>query len=300
MAMVALDDLLACLVVERDGAGPEGPTSSWTARNLTMDYRRVFGGQLVAQAIAAATADANATRLARGGDPDLVVKSLHCLFPREGDADRPLMLEVEALHDGRTFAARRVSAAHDGKAFFAATISLHVPEPGLDHQDIPPAVAAPDEATGADLSMIPWECRVIGGADLADPAAGPSSYQFWSRVDVAVLDDAFADHAEPGGQWVHQALLGHATDLTVIGTALRPHDGFSQADSQGRLITAVTSHSLWFHRPVRLDDWTLISQASPSASAGRGFGWGHAFAAAGDLVASFAQESMIRVVDDDE
>jgi acyl-CoA thioesterase-2 len=94
---------------------------------------------------------------------------------------------------------------------------------------------------------------------------------------------------------VHQALLAHATDLTVIGTALRPHAGYSQADAGTRLVTAVTSHSLWFHQPFRRDDWCLVAQHCPITAGGRGFGLGHVFDAAGRLVASFAQESMIRV-----
>lgn len=324
MPLVDLDDLLRCLQVERvpaghDPLGPSGPVAAgdrsggapqtattWTARNLSMDYRRVFGGQVVAQAVAAATADANAVREARaaagsgGGDgaPPMVVKSIQCLFPREGDADRPLRLTVEPVQDGRTFAARRVSAAHDGKAFFVANVSLHVPEPGLDHQDEPPGVGPPDEAVAMELGMIPWECRVADGVDLTARKAAPANFELWTRVPGEPLAAAVPDHAEPTGQWLHQALLGHATDLTLIGTALRPHEGWSQADAHSRLATAVTSHSMWFHRPVRMDEWTLIAQRSPSMAQGRGFGWGHVFGAGGDLVASFAQESLIRVVPD--
>ena len=130
--------------------------------------------------------------------------------------------------------------------------------------------------------MIPWEARVVGGVDLADRAAGPPELQWWMRTPP--LGDT---------RHVHQALLAHATDLTLIGTALRPFDGVSQADSTITLHTAVTSHTLWFHRPFRTDDWLLVTQHGPVVAHGRSFGRGDVYA--GDrLVASFAQEAMIR------
>ena len=95
---------------------------------------------------------------------------------------------------------------------------------------------------------------------------------------------------------VHQALLAHATDLTIIGTALRPFDGVSQADSTVTLHTAVTSHSIWFHQPFRIDDWVLLAQHSPVVANGRAFGRGEVFSSSGEVVASFAQESMIRSI----
>jgi len=243
-----------------------------------MDYRRIFGGQLLAQAIALATAT----------DPDKSVKSVSALFPREGSLDVPLAFDVEATQTGRTFSARRISAAQDDKVFFVAQVSLHqADETGLDHQDERPAVGAPTEATVTDMNMIPWECRVVGDVDLADRAAAPPDFHFWTRVPSGALDE---------DQMVHQALLAHATDLTVIGTALRPHDGYSQADSTVSLHTAVTSHQLWFHRAIRLDDWCLITQHSPVTAGGRGFGQGHVYDDDGALVASFAQESMIRLL----
>ena len=100
----------------------------------------------------------------------------------------------------------------------------------------------------------------------------------------------------PPDPLVHRALLAHATDLTLIGTALRPHEGIGQADSPERIHTAVTTHTVWFHRDVALDDWVLIDQTSPVSTGARSFGHGHAFDAHGRLVASFAQEGMIRTV----
>lgn len=273
MALITLDDVLGCLAIDQIDDG------RWTAPNIDMDYRRIFGGQLLAQAIAVATAT----------DPDKSVKSISTLFPREGSLDAPLTFEVEATQTGRTFSARRITAAQDDRVFFVAQVSLHqVGEAGLDHQDTAPGLGSPVDAAPIDLNMIPWECRVVGDVDLGDRSSAPADYDFWTRVPG---DRIGTD------QMVHQALLAHATDLTVIGTALRPHDGYSQADSTVTLHTAVTSHQLWFHRPVRLDRWCLITQHSPITAGGRGFGHGHVYDEDGALVASFAQESMIRLLE---
>jgi acyl-CoA thioesterase-2 len=276
MALVSLDGLLACLGVTEVEPG------RFTAPHLDLDYHRIFGGQLLAQAVVIAEATGEGKS----------VKSLACLFPREGRTDQPVDLRVERAHDGRSFAARRLTATQEGRAFFLADVSLHAEEDGLEHQapvdglphpDGPP----PEDATEVELSMIPWQTRVIDTVDLADPAVGPPTFAFWMRVADRRLSDRIA---------LHQALLAHATDLTVIGTALRPHPGYSQGDAGGRLATAVTSHSVWFHRPFRIDDWCLVTQSSPVTAGGRGFGLGHVFDADGRLVASFAQESMIRPV----
>ena len=131
--------------------------------------------------------------------------------------------------------------------------------------------------------MIPWETRVAFGVDLQSREAGPPEYGLWMRAPT-LADD----------QPLHQALLAHSSTLTLIGTALRPHEGLSEADAQGRLQTAVTSHTLWFHRPLRMDQWLLLQQQSPSTAGARGFGLGHVFTSQGQLVASFAQESLVR------
>ncbi len=164
----------------------------------------------------------------------------------------------------------------------SAVVSMHVDEDGLHRSDAPPDVGAPGMATALDLPMVPWEVRVVGGVDLSDRGVGPPRLEVWMRAPA--LGD---------GRALHQALLAHATDLTLIGTALRPFDGISQADSTVSLHTAVTSHSLWFHQSFRLDDWLLIAQQSPVVANGRAFGRGEVFSG-GEVVASFAQESMVR------
>jgi acyl-CoA thioesterase II len=271
MALVELDSVLGSLAVEQTG------TTTWTAPNVEMDYRRIFGGQLLGQAIALGVATTEAK----------TVKSLSCLFPREGSMDEPLEFEVEETQTGRAFAARRITAAQNGKTFFVAQLSMHAEEDGHDRHDPAPDVGSPDDATIQESTMIPWTTRIVDGVDIADHGAGPADYSLWTRVDDRTLPDDLT---------THQALLSYATDLNVIGTALRPIEGVSVADTQVSLHTAVTSHSMWFHRPFRIDDWCLITQHSPTVSGARAFGHGTVFDARGALVASFAQESMIRPI----
>jgi acyl-CoA thioesterase-2 len=265
-----LEGLLGCLDLTEVGEGiVEG-------QNLDIGYRRVFGGQILAQVLIAASE----------ASPGKSVKSLHLLFPREGDTAKPMRYRVAQLQDGRTFGTTSVLAEQDGRVISSAVVSVHTDEDGLHRSDPRPAVGGPDDAEPLELPMVPWEVRVVGGVDLADRAAGPASLELWMRA-TALGDD----------RSVHQALLAHATDLTIIGTALRPFDGVSQADSTVTLHTAVTSHTLWFHQPFRMDDWLLLAQASPVVSRGRAFGRGDVFTAAGECVASFAQESMIRTME---
>ena len=151
-------------------------------------------------------------------------------------------------------------AEQDSKVIVQAVLSMHVDEAGLDRNEPPPPAGSPADAAPWDQPMIPWQVRVAGGVDLADRAAAPAELQWWMRTPP--VGDT---------RHVHQALLAHATDLTLIGTALRPIDGVSQADSTVTLHTAVTSHTLWFHRPFRTDDWLLVTQQGPVVAHGRSF-----------------------------
>lgn len=274
MALITLDGLLDCCEVREVRPGV------WTGPSLEMDYPRVFGGQLLAQAVALGAATTEGK----------TVKSLSCLFPREARRDEPLSFEVEETQTGRTFAVRRIRASQQDKTMFVALLSMHVPEPetppDLEHQDPAPEAVEPGEAVEVDLNMIPWTTRVVDGTDLRARERGPADFAFWTRV---------SDRRLPDDLTVHQALLAHATDLTVVGTVLRPVAGISQADAGSKLHTAVTSHTMWFHRPFRLDDWCLVAQHSPTLAGGRGFGHGHAYSR-GALVASFGQECMIRTI----
>jgi acyl-CoA thioesterase-2 len=199
---------------------------------------------------------------------------------------------VEVHHQGRTFATVGVTGFQDGDAPGAervvavALVSMHAGEDGLHHSEPPPPAGSVDDAAERTIPLVPWEIRVVGDVDLSDRAAGPPTYQWWMRA---------ADLASAREVSVDQALVAHATDLTVIGTALRPIDGLSEADSMTKIATAVTSHSLWFHQPFRLDEWLLVTQQAPIVANGRAFGRGDIYQA-DQLVASFAQESMVRVL----
>jgi acyl-CoA thioesterase-2 len=260
------DDLIGCLALTEVEPGVvEG-------RNLDIGYHRVFGGQILAQVVSAAAT----------ASPEKAVKSVHVLFPREGDTAKPMRYRVTRLQEGRTFGSTEVVAEQDGKVISVALASMHIGEDGLHRSDDPPAVDPPEEATEVDLGMVPWETRLVGGVDLTDRAASPPRLDWWMRAA-----------ALPGDPFLHQALLAHATDLTLIGTALRPFEGISQADSTVTLHTAVTSHTVWFHQPFRVDAWLQITQHGPVVAGGRSYGRGDVFAG-GELVASFAQEAMIR------
>ncbi|HTR71603.1 MAG TPA: acyl-CoA thioesterase domain-containing protein [Mycobacteriales bacterium] len=268
-----LANLLACMRLRETG------TDTYEGDNLDLDYRRVFGGQLLAQTVQAL----------RGSAGDKTLKSLTQRFPREGDVALPITYEVNQRQVGRTFATMDVSLTQEGKLISTASATLHLVEEGLGHPATPPDTASPQDCVAEEISMIPWEIRVVDGVNLSDPAPRPPTYRFWMRAaDVSTLtsDDSL---------WVHQALLAHATDLTVIGTALLAVDGLSQADTGTAFHSAVTSHALWFHDSFRMDDWVLVDQKAPALCGGRGFGRGDVWQD-GRLVASFAQESMVRLL----
>jgi acyl-CoA thioesterase II len=269
MAAVSLDNLRACLELRETAPG------AFVGDNLALDYHRVFGGQILAQGILAATAASDGKE----------VKSLTQLFPREGSSESPMTYTVTKHQEGRTFGSTTVVATQNDKPVSVATLSLHAPEEGSLRQDDAPSVGKPDAAVEADLGMIPWETRVVDGVDLSDRTVGPASYRFWMRTPSL-----------PDSPPLHQALLAYATDLTIIGTALRQSADLSQADTMTKFHSAVTSHTLWFHQPLSVDDWLLIDQVSPVFAGSRAYGRGDIWSLDGRLVASFAQESMIRML----
>jgi acyl-CoA thioesterase-2 len=269
MPAFSLDNVLSCLDLREKAPG------QYVGDNLALDYHRVFGGQILGQTLVAATSAAGEGKQ---------VKSLAQLFPREGDSAQPLTYAVIKHQEGRTFGSTGVVVAQGEKTVSVATVSLHTPEDGLLREDPAPDAGRPEDAAEVDLGMVPWETRIVGGVDLGARDAGPARLQIWMRTPELPDDVA-----------LHQALLAHATDLTLIGTALRPVDGLSQADAQVRFTSAVTSHNVWFHAPFRMDDWLLVDQHSPVLAGSRAFGRGDVWTQDGRLVASFAQESMIRV-----
>lgn len=258
-------DLLDCLQL----ATTDSP-HHFTARNQRLNYHRVFGGQLLGQFL----------RAAETVCPDKSVKSLHALFPREGRADEPVTYDVTVHHDGRTFASLAVTAGQPKGPIGVAAISMHAREdgPALQTVDPVPGPLGPEYAVA--LELIPWETRAT--ADLNAPTVGPPECELWMRTPA--VDPALAP-----------ALLAYSTDLTLIGTAVRPMEGLSQTGNGTQFTSAVTSHTVWFHRTVRTDDWLLLRQHSPILAHGRSFGRGDVLTTDGTLVASYAQEALLRI-----
>ncbi|MFF4272799.1 acyl-CoA thioesterase [Streptomyces sp. NPDC001536] len=259
------DDLLSCLDLR---PAPDG--TDYGAQNQRLGYHRLFGGQLLAQSV----------RAARLSCPDKDVKSLHVLFPRAGRPEDPVRYEVVRHHEGGTFATLTVVARQKHDVVATASVSLHSAEDGPSHQisEPVPAVLGPEHRI--DLRLLPWETRAA--ADLDSAEIGPPEFALWMRMPTADPD-------------LTPALTAYATDLTLIGTALRPLDDIGQRDAQKAFTSAVTSHTVWFHRPFRADDWLLLRQHSPVLAHGRCFGRGDVLTRDGSLVASYAQEALLRL-----
>jgi acyl-CoA thioesterase-2 len=252
------------------GDGAKGPARTvFEGRNQKLSYHRVFGGQILAQF----------ARAAALVTPGKAVKSMHVLFPRAGRSDEPIRFEVERHHEGGTFATLGITARQSSGAVATASVSLHAAEGGPDHQTVPPASGPLGEEHRAEFDLIPWETRA--DADLDSPKSAPPQLDVWMRTPRVAAEFA------PG-------LTAYATDLNLIGTALRPVENVSQRDAQKAFTSAVTSHTLWFHRPFRCDEWLLLRHHSPILAHGRCFGRGDVLTADGDLVASFAQEALLR------
>ncbi|MGC4030094.1 MAG: acyl-CoA thioesterase II [Steroidobacteraceae bacterium] len=245
---------------------------------------QVFGGQVLGQALHAAYCTVEGRQ----------VNSLHAYFLRRGDFNAPIIYEVDRSRDGHSFSSRRVVAVQHGEQIFHMAASFQEPEAGPDHQIAMPHVAPPEQLP--DLREIieaqsplppaaqrfrgrysPFEFRVV---DSQDPRA--PRQDVWFRA-VGDLGD---DPRE------HHCLLAYVSDYHLVGTMMRPH-GYTFA-SPGVVVASI-DHAMWFHRPVRVDQWLLYSIESPSAAGARGFARASLFSRAGVLVASTAQEGLIRV-----
>jgi acyl-CoA thioesterase-2 len=250
----------------------------YLGRNLDEGRAVVFGGQLLAQSIAAAAL----------ANPDLHVKSMHSLFLRGGRPELPLDIEVDRIREGRTFAGMEVSIRQDGRICTRSLLLLHRPDPEfITYHDEAPKVARPaDLPTPPAAATRGWEVRVADDADISDPeAVGPPELNVWSRfTDV------------PSEAWASQALLAYASDGYLIGTAMRPHRGVGQALAHVSIDTSVISQTLTFHQPFDAGQWLLLAHRSPFAGEGRSFGRADVFTTEGALVASFSQENMIRAM----
>ncbi|PAK25680.1 acyl-CoA thioesterase II [Streptomyces sp. alain-838] len=267
-----LDGFLASLRLKEVGA------DRYVADNIDTGHFVVFGGQLLAQSIAAA----------RVGQDGKWVKTLHTVFARAASPDRPVEITVERLHGGRWLASSTVTVSQGARLCTRSMVLLGADEPDfIRHADRPRAPAGPLAA----VSRRPqpdggWELRVADGADFDDPeAVGPPRLDVWTRFAGA-----------PDDRTTAQALLAYATDGFLIGTAMRPHRGVGQALAHRTVSTGVLSHTLTFHEPFSAADWLLLAHHSPYAGRGRAYGRADVFEENGRLVASFVQDSMVRAM----
>ncbi len=253
--------------------------------------QRVFGGQVLAQSLVAAV---------RTVPEPFVCHSLHSYFLRPGDTKVPIIYDVEAIRDGRSFCTRRVAARQHGRPIFFLTANFQTPEEGLEHQDVMPDVPAPEDCgPDPDLgSKYPAEVlREWAALDVRPVASSrdggrlvgpdrPALSQWWIRVSAELPDDPLTQ----------LAAFTYASDMTLLSTALVPHG--RSVESHGMQVASL-DHSIWFHRPFRADQWWLYDQVSPSASGGRGLALARVFSQDGQLVASVAQEGLIRKLERD-
>jgi acyl-CoA thioesterase II len=250
--------------------------------------QRVFGGQVLGQALVAASSTVEGR----------VVHSLHAYFLRGGDKTRPIIYDVDRSRDGKSFSTRRVVAIQHGEQIFHMSASFQIPEGGLDHQARRPDVPDPDAlenwATWLDrhglrsgpnklaLFELPFELRFVDPERifLSEEPQEPG-LNLWFKMIERLPDD----------ENQHRCMLAYASDLYLLGAAFLPHGRTAIIDD---LQVASIDHAMWFHRPLRVDEWLLYSMDSPSSSGGRGLARGSIFTRDGVLVASTAQEGLMR------
>lgn len=282
-----VSDLLALLDIEQleldlfRGQSPDEEES-----------QRVFGGQVIAQSLVAAY---------RTVPEDRPCHSLHAYFIRPGDPNVPIIYQVDHSRDGGSFTTRRVVAIQHGKQIFNLAASFHVVEDGWHHQHAMPEVQGPEtlgdrvewrrtfaekvpeQHRGHFLRPRPIEMREIEQLDPLKPEKASDVHNLWFRV-AREIDEA---------PWLHHCLMAYASDMALLGTGNRPH-GISWMT--GELMSASLDHAMWFHAPIKFDEWHLYSMDSPYAGGARSFNRGSIFTQDGRLVASVAQEGLMRPV----
>jgi acyl-CoA thioesterase-2 len=279
----ALDQLLSILDIE------QLEVNLFRGLSPQVGWQRVFGGQVIGQALVAANRTVNGRN----------AHSLHAYFLRAGDPAVPIIYEVDRIRDGGSFSTRRVVAIQHGQAIFSMAASFHKPEPGLHHQikmpDVPPPEKLPSEAELKQCFVDrmppqvraywererPIEIRPVDLARYLNPGNHAPTQQVWIRATGRLGDDLA----------LHQCVLAYASDFTLLDTALIAHGRFVFDPS---LMLASLDHAIWFHRKFRADEWLLYAQDSPSSGAGRAFCRGTLFTREGELVASTAQEGLVR------
>src|SRR5712692_5075625 len=281
----AVQDLLDILTLEQI------ELNLFRGRSPQVGWQRVFGGQVIGQALVAACRSVDVA----GRPPH----SLHAYFLLGGDPKVPIIYEIDRIRDGKSFTTRRVVAIQHGQAIFTMAVSFHRNEPGMEHQATMPAVPKPEQLPSEAelkervLPMMPdpvrryyererpIELRPVEFDRYLGKKLDNGNFHIWIRTTGRLPD-------EPA---IHQCVLAYASDMMLLDTALIPH-GRSVFD---KTITAASlDHALWFHRPFRADEWLLYAQDSPNMAGSRGFSRGLVFARDGTLVASVAQEGLLR------
>lgn len=281
----SLDKLITLLTLE--------PIEDTIFRGQSHDlgYGRLFGGQVLGQALAAARQTV---------PDDRFVHSFHSYFLREGAISLPVIYQVDCVRNGRSFTTRRVTAIQKGKAIFTLMASFQIDEEGFSHQDVMPAVEppeqlaseyairlamakqAPDSLKKRILQESPIDIRPVSPTNPYIPEQQPPINRAWFKTKDPLPKD---------NPYLHRCLLAYASDFQFLPTALYPHGvRFFQPELQ----VASLDHAMWFHRPFRMDEWLLYSVESPSASGARGLVHGQVFNQKGKLVASTTQEGLIR------
>ena len=265
-----------------DAGGARTREDIFTGPSQWMPHGRVFGGQVLAQSLVAATRTVE-------GRP---VHSLHGYFLRPGDIDLPITFSVDRLRDGRSFSTRRVQAYQKGEPIFSMIASFQETDPGLEHQDeFPQDIPAPEtlpsaaELIGDNPHPVaqywakarPFDMRHVGSPIYFSVKGEPVAHQ---AVWIRALGDMPADAQ------LHTAALAYASDYSILESISWSHPGLKSAS---------LDHAMWFHREPKVDEWMLYVQESPSASGGRGLSLGRIFSQDGRLLATVAQEGMVRV-----
>lgn len=265
--------------------------NTFETKHQNEGWRQIFGGQVLAQALLSAS---------RTVPNERQPHSLHAYFLRPGDMKEKINFQVDRLRDGKSFNTRRVTAMQHGAAILNLATSFQVSEPGLNHQIAMPDVPAPEDcltraqlaekykdSMSADMfkqASRPFaiDMRPVVAENFMQPEKREPSRMVWIRLNETLAKDY---------PW-HIHMLAYASDMTLLETSLRPH-GVSMFTPN--LQIASLDHSMWFHRPMRMDEWLLYVQDSPSSSAARGFSRGSIFSRTGELLVSVAQEGLIRM-----
>jgi acyl-CoA thioesterase II len=282
----AVQELLALLDLE------PLEVNLFRGRSPQSGWQRVFGGQVIGQALVAACRTVE--------DPHKTPPhSLHAYFLLAGDPKVPIIYQVDRIRDGKSFTTRRVVAIQRGNAIFLMSVSFQRIEPGLNHQFKMPKVAAPEE--------LPNESELRNNILQQMPAPVRAYFERERPLELRPVEfDRYLGKKDPEGRFhlwirttrplpdepaIHQCVLAYASDMALLGAAMIPH-GRTLFDKS--IMAASLDHAMWFHRPFRADEWLLYAQDSPSASGARGFARGLIFARDGTLIASVAQEGLVR------